>query len=625
MSVDLTPPSDGSNPYEYYRAVLNATKPTPTDKTGLKARLCVIFVILAYTFFASFVNFGVHLYSNKLKGRTMWIFRLVRRQGGTHIVSNHFVLSGLIGVCCIPVLTCNAAFAWTAFVGDGHGIETMFVLQFSALPVAYFFGWLLSWATFQSFLQVEGGRHRSRLSMPAWLENIAFVGGCILTVGCLIALTVLASVHNNAEWETFDRFGRYLDSAAASWEGSTLSTDARTDVASRFAELSSDADRFYASSEHLAMAGAILPAILLIMNGGMWFFVHSIRKQVSFQLSKLTTVQVTAIKNGDVDDVFESGAHSDAASQRSQVESLASPEKQRPQGPATSPSFDRLPTFIPLSNLGRKDNYAKSSVNDFGEPPLSPPPAIHFVDTIAKGRNQRGDVGEDRQRAPTRGKIRALSQNPDRLARDQAERLMSMMKAEQELLVLSCSIFSIAAALIIWCAWSIPKLKNHSENSWADDEGLFLAPLWFYSIGLAFAETLHAWVEWRHLRPWRTRTRSGSGSGSNSNSLSGGARGSSGLAVVPSTTEHGAATAVQVQVHVVTQHEVVELDEYEMGVGSGRVGGQEAVGVALGGGEEDVKRMESFEEEKRGSAAGWEVTSTGRGMGMPSRDAVWRD
>ncbi|GAA5827559.1 hypothetical protein JCM11251_001732 [Rhodosporidiobolus azoricus] len=618
MFTSLPSVPAGENPYLNYRAVLEAAKPSPTDKTGLKIRLIVLFALLVYAFVFSLANLGVHLYASKLKGRSLWLFRLVRRQGGTHIVSNRrpcpadifsshfrssssrstdFILSGLVGVACAPVLITNVCFVWSAFLGDGSGIEKMLVLQFSALPVAYFTGWLLTWATFQSFLQVEGGRHSSRFAVPAWIETMAYVGGVIVLVGTLVALMVPAALANNKQWETFHACIAFLDSAAASWDGSTLSSEALQAVARELADVQATAEAFYAAARRLAIAGAILPAILLLLNGGMWFFVHTIRKQVSFQLEKLTATQISTINND--------GAPASPIDGTPPFHSTvwSSPEKQqhrRPHPYPAPPSSDSLPTFIPLKVLPKTDPFRKTTAKDssfsVSTPPNPLPPAIHFVETFKKNRD-RADTSAPR--LLTRGKIHALSRNPDKLARDQAERLMLMMRAEQELLTLSSSVFFIAAGLTIWCGWSISKLDDHVNNTWAEYEGLYIAPIWIYGVGLAFSETLHAWIEWRHLAPWRAnRARSRSNSQSDASPGSG-----EGGAAFP-VNRDGVATAVQVQVHVVTRHEVAETEEDAYGLryarGQRDVGGMDPVGVTLRG--EDRKELkeseESCEEEK---------------------------
>ncbi|GAA5866522.1 hypothetical protein JCM8547_000654 [Rhodosporidiobolus lusitaniae] len=607
-----------TNPYTYYLKELEAQLPQPSDKKGLEIRLYVIFTILAYTFVASVVNGVVHLYSNRLKQRGLWLFRLVRRQGGTHIVSNHFVLSGLTGLLCMPVLVANATMVWRAFVANDSDMDNLYALshmniyQFSTLPMAYSFGWLLSWATFQSFLQVEGGRHRSRFTMPAWLENLAFVGGGVVTVGALVVLVVLAALANNRQWDSFESCATWLASNAATYDGSALSSSAQLEIAERLAEVSDLTNKFYIAAEDLSIAGAILPFFLVVLNAAMLSFVHSIRKQVSLQLRKFTVVAAT--QQEDDKDAVSSSPSSAAGPGRnpSSGHSLPSPEKAQPFSPVfekpalPSGSLEQLPTFINLPHhrpLPPKLN--SQTLEQLASPtsPTSPSRAVQFLgapnEALASPRS-----------APTRSKIRSLSQNPDRLARDQAERLMAMFKAEQELLIMSVSVFFIALSLVVWCAWSAPTLRDHANLSWSQEEGLLLAPIWFYGVGLAFAESLHAWTEWVHLKPWRAghiRSRSRTGSSSN------GSQPGSSVAVVPSEHHTGLATAVHVEVQVVTQHEVVELDNFERSIGVA-LGGDRGDEKKRGGGGDDA----SFDEEKS-------VWSAPRGMKKPTRNEVWRD
>ncbi|GAA6021518.1 hypothetical protein JCM10207_005788 [Rhodosporidiobolus poonsookiae] len=598
-------PAVGENPYEYYAAVLVSLRPSPPDRTGLRIRLVVIFVILAYTFCASIANFAVHLYANRLKDKSFWVFRLVRRQGGTHIVSNHFVLSGMIGLVSMPLLAYNTAMAWSAFLGDGWGFRTMEIMQFVELPVAYTFGWLLSWATFQAFMQVEGGRQRSRFTLPAWLENSVYLGGLILFPGCLVVLAAIASIAVREQWSTYFDFYDWLVASAASWTtaNGSLSTSDSQSILEGFSRVSSTAEDFYTTAQHLAIAGAILPALLLILNGSMLLFVRSIRRQVSVQLSRFTTVNITR------DDKLDT-AHTDSFP-HSHSRGLASPVQTELGFTKLEDADHKLPIspsvdFIPLKQM-RNVSFAPSRAGHNGtgtdEIGLATPSSnLTFFDQMSAG-------GPRTSRAiPTRGKIRAIAGNSDKIERHQAERLMSLMKAEQELLVMCLTIFSIALCLIGWCAWSIPTLRDHANITWGQEEGLVLFPVWMYSVLLAIAETFHALVEWRHLRPWRSAHNGTGSNGTPTTSLArpnvrgavGGIAPGGGVVIVPAGAERNDALdlggAVRIDVQVVTQHETADLTTF----GRGRE--RRGSGVdedGLGGGDEKAHgRFESLDDEE---------------------------
>ena len=130
-----------------------------------------------------------------------------------HIISNHFLLSTLGGLSLFVVLFGTVHTLWRSTIspGDGAGEEHLAKWTFALWPVAYAVAWLLrcvapissfcssersrtdllssrrnSFATFQSYLQVEGGATRvfgrSWMAMPAWLENLLFIGGGLATV-----------------------------------------------------------------------------------------------------------------------------------------------------------------------------------------------------------------------------------------------------------------------------------------------------------------------------------------------------------------------------------------------------------------------------------------------------------
>ncbi|GAA5979347.1 hypothetical protein JCM11641_005006 [Rhodosporidiobolus odoratus] len=609
-----------SSPYSVYVDAVQNQVPQADDKAGLKIRLCILFGILGYLWLASLANFGVHLYSNHLKGRRLWLFRLVRRQGGQHVVSNHSVISGVAGVLATPVLIGNTVALYSAFCGSGKGIETAEIWQFTCLPIAYGFGWLLSFATFQAFLQLEGARHNSRWSVPAWLENLVFLGGLLASVGALTVFATIGGIKDAQQWRTLDSFVTTVSSAASSWDGSALSAVDTATLDAGLEKVSKDAEAFYAAAEHLAIAASVLPLILLLINGAMFSFVHSVRRQVSFQLSKLTTVQMTTYRNGEPVEHLPASPppgtaqSSPMTSQHSPPKSQADELDSKPPLPGTTESFDHLSTFVPLAHL-RRDSFSKSP-GPLAKLDLSTTSPITSPTTIRFGEDPSTKQTSSRRTRPTRGKIRTMSQDPERLARDQAERLMGMMRAEQELLVTCCSVFFIATALIVWNAWAIPTLRSHRTNTWAQQEALYVTPIWFFSTGLAFAETLGAWVEWNHLRPWRSspRPRSRSGSGSTSNSRTGthpsSKRASHGNGALPLALEPGIATAVRVDVEVVTMNEMVELDEYE-----------KDIGLAFGGGGDDEEKRDWSPERRED----WMSRERERGRMRPQAEDVWKD
>lgn len=75
-------PSTGDNPFAFYRSVLRAHSiHLPDDPAGFRARLIVLFIVVACLFLTSLLNFALHILSYRIKGRSIWLFRLVERDG----------------------------------------------------------------------------------------------------------------------------------------------------------------------------------------------------------------------------------------------------------------------------------------------------------------------------------------------------------------------------------------------------------------------------------------------------------------------------------------------------------------------------------------------------------------
>ncbi|GAA6040827.1 hypothetical protein JCM8097_007734 [Rhodosporidiobolus ruineniae] len=537
-------PAAGENPYEYYLAALNAPLPAPADPTGFKVRLCILLAMCGYVVLASLNNFVVHFISNRLKKKKLWMFRRVPRAGGMHVISNHAVLSGLTGLSATPVFIVELAYLWSAYFGDGSGASYFIIAEFAALPVAFFFGYSLSFATFQAYQQVSGGRS-SRLSLAPWLEDIVFVGGVVCADSTLIVLVILACRASVHQWEAVNSTMTYLASAAATWDGTALSTETSNAILAMFGLVSTRTQDFYTMAEKLAIAVAVLVGMLIAVNAWMIAFVVTIRRYVQWQIEKLTNIQVTVIKQDD-----------DALPGRPSEPRLILTTRLAGNNHTSTPSeaAETLPTFVSV-----------------------PPGSLDCRNSLEKA---------------SCGKVRALSGDPDRLDRDQAMRLMAMMKAEQELFVMCTAVGFCTLLLTIWASWAVSAMKNNATNGWAENEALFTGPAWIFAACLCYSETaslrflfllartnlltsssqqFHALVEWRHLRPWRAPVCS-SGGGSLGEQLplpsgnsSGGAGGGVNRGV--SIVRNGNGNCVHVDVQVVTKHEVVELDEFERSIG----------------------------------------------------------
>lgn len=83
MSSALPIPPVGANPYEFYLDFLHdMTVLMPSDPSGFRARLIVLFITSILLLVTSAGNFALHAWSYRLTGRRIWFFKLAERGDG---------------------------------------------------------------------------------------------------------------------------------------------------------------------------------------------------------------------------------------------------------------------------------------------------------------------------------------------------------------------------------------------------------------------------------------------------------------------------------------------------------------------------------------------------------------
>ncbi|GAA5911710.1 hypothetical protein JCM5296_000663, partial [Sporobolomyces johnsonii] len=406
-----------------------------------------------------------------------------------HILSNHFVLGGLTGLVSTAVLLGDTIAIYRAFFVDHDEFKASTIWQFCILPPAYASGWLLryrslplavpqklhsdlsfageSWATYQAYLHVEGGRHRLRL--PAWLANSVFVVGGIATVGALTVLVIVGSRASIREWNVLSDLKSTLSDAAATWESSTMDEAELATIEGRFAALADATNDFYRIATLVAIVGAILPVLLIVINCAMLAWVWVIRRRIARNLERMHSLPVFgALSPIREDDRFEAGT-SEAGAGEPSTPPNGSYSKSR------SPFSSFRPTFIPLGPFHFAVNEGPSSEPPSPITPVSPtfsPPTTPRSSTLS---------------------IKLPGPKPTRAD-------------------ICTNTLLVAVGFSAWCAWSIEPLRHHDVQSWAELEAIMTVPVWVYATGLGFAQALHGWVEWRYLGPVR-RGDPSSGSG----------------------------------------------------------------------------------------------------------------
>ncbi|BGP35231.1 hypothetical protein JCM10296v2_007064 [Rhodotorula toruloides] len=340
-----------------------------------------------------------------------------------------------------------------------------------------------SWATFQAYGQVASAsasldpagidaKGRGwRAGMPAWLENLLFVGGGIGAVAT-----------------RFDT-RRYLASQASSWDGSTLSASAGSHILKGFSEMKKAADHFYYTSANMCIGAAVLPLFLVLVNLVLASFVLMIRQNIRLQLVHFPTL--TASDAAPTDAAAATSPRADGEKAKQPLDPLPSP---------ISPTLLLPHAFSPL---------APSSVPFSPPTPILSPSPPRMVLSISIDPLTNTPHRTTRP-LPTRSHVRPIADDPDLAvavssSHLHADRISALMKAEIELLVIGVSVVVGALALAVTCAWSATVFRDWEKMGWAEQEAVLTLPIWVLAVGLVVGEGLHAWVEWKYVvgRWWR--------------------------------------------------------------------------------------------------------------------------
>ncbi|GAA6046807.1 hypothetical protein JCM3770_005653 [Rhodotorula araucariae] len=571
--VNLPAPPAGANPYSFYRDLLHkVTVLHPPDPAGFRARLIVLYVFTVFLLVVSIFDFTVHALGYRIKGRRMWLFKLVKRDGGTHIVSNHFVLVGIAGASLFVILFGNVYTLWRATIspGGGAGQDSLAKWQFALWPVAYAVAWLLSWATFQAYLQVEGGardvfspitgkpsRRRRCVTMPAWLENTLFLAGGLGTVAVHATLAGIGSGASSEQWKQYHVLDAMLALNEALWSGQPIPTETQSQLLILLRNYRDAASHFYTTASNLSIGAAVLPLLLVVINIAMFSFIWMIRRHIHFQLSQLPQLQSgtaqrisygapwTTTRPPSPRDPVHVQLSEQPASDRRGSDSARSSKETMPT--LASHVLDTLPSLLPhtdsdwaggsplptprtvplptTGSAGGSPSPTRRTVPLPSPPPFRPFSAIPFSPlALPTTRSMRsptilthdpltGIEYLEPRVLPTRAQVRELADDIEAAktgAPEQqlASRIAALIKAEQELLVLGLTVILVASALAITCAWSVPVLRNFTKASWHTTEAVLTIPLWICAVGLSVAEAVHASLEVRYvLWPWWRRER----------------------------------------------------------------------------------------------------------------------
>ncbi|KAK4048675.1 hypothetical protein OIV83_004645 [Microbotryomycetes sp. JL201] len=212
----------GANPWTAYIGAFESavTKPAPP---GFRGRLIALIALTAFTALLGLVYLAILLRdaldrdkeTDKRKG--IWLFRNVQRANGRFIITN----TRLAMTLC-TLLNCAVQFGYlqdiwsVSILGQSQAQSTSW-RSLSFIPL-FVHGWVVCWASLQSFLLTTDHHHKQLLSPK--LANLLFVGlGAVLFFASLgVAIANIAT--NNKLFDTYTALLRQLRTNEAAWRPS---------------------------------------------------------------------------------------------------------------------------------------------------------------------------------------------------------------------------------------------------------------------------------------------------------------------------------------------------------------------------------------------------------------------
>ncbi|GJN90203.1 hypothetical protein Rhopal_003202-T1 [Rhodotorula paludigena] len=171
----------------------------PQFSPGLKARVAVLIVLLAFVIIVSFTYLFLNVRSTRRKGRDVWIARLVRRPAGRYLALNQYII--------YPALSIVLSASWIAFAAY---IYEMFGPSYGN-PRSLFLWLSLGWLPFFALLSVttysttSAANLASRGRKPGTHRLSPFFSGLI----CAILLPVVLGVVTGVGIWTGSRWYRF--------------------------------------------------------------------------------------------------------------------------------------------------------------------------------------------------------------------------------------------------------------------------------------------------------------------------------------------------------------------------------------------------------------------------------
>ncbi|KAK4056492.1 hypothetical protein OIO90_002339 [Microbotryomycetes sp. JL221] len=268
MSSSIT-----NNPY---LAILQASfRESPPPTPGYKARIVLLSCFLASLPLSIATLLWLHWKATTRKGEKPFLFKTIKREGGTYIIGSRTILLALLGLNVAVTLGLSIMYA-DRFLSDfANGVVGYNVCMFVFWLLTFVLGWAFTCSNLQAYLLA-----RQRKWATARRVNIFFVGFGVIFSLFLIGITIWGSIKlHNMYKDLLSNFQRVT--VVASQYNGTIDQAQLEYVQQRVVDVVQEAENYIKQSSSFYIAFSIIPVPIALVNIAalcLVFVIHQQRK-----------------------------------------------------------------------------------------------------------------------------------------------------------------------------------------------------------------------------------------------------------------------------------------------------------------------------------------------------------
>ncbi|KAM0788653.1 hypothetical protein ACM66B_002755 [Microbotryomycetes sp. NB124-2] len=263
--------SAAANPYF---AILEASfRASPPPTPGYAARQIVLGCILGSIPVSVAILMYLHWTATRRKNDKPFLFKTIKREGGTFIVGSRTSLLSLLGLNIAVTLGLSLLYAHKFLNSFANGVVGYNVCMFVFWLLAFVLGWAFTCSNLQAYLLA-----RQRNWATGRRVNGFFIGFGLVFSLFLLAITIWGSVKLHRTYESLVGNFQRVAAVAAQYNG-TVDDAQLAFVEQRVAEVSQEADSYIANSSSFYIAFSLIPVPIALVNVATIALVFIIRRQ----------------------------------------------------------------------------------------------------------------------------------------------------------------------------------------------------------------------------------------------------------------------------------------------------------------------------------------------------------